>query len=104
VSRLSAVRRRSTQTLRRSSIRPTIDYESVTVEAVIPKRDHSTITAAQAARKHLSDFATFAAAHDPVRTATQVENVGVAFNMVATLQAWLLRYGDALRQRATRRR
>jgi hypothetical protein len=57
------------------------------------------ITDAQATRKYLTDFSTFASAHDARRTARHVADVEGTLVMVDNVAAWLIRYGDELHHR-----
>jgi hypothetical protein len=68
---------------------------------VTPKPD-DVITDAQAAGRYLSEFATFAAAHDPKRTARHIHDMTHTLDLVDTLAAWLVRFGAALHARGRR--
>jgi hypothetical protein len=60
----------------------------------------ATISDAQEADKCLTDFHAFVASHDPYATASTVEDARATLERVATMQAWLQHYSDALKMRA----
>jgi hypothetical protein len=65
----------------------------------VPPKSHDVITDAQAARRYLSEFATFAAAHDPKRTARHIHDMPYTIDLVDALAGWLVQFGAALHER-----